>query len=374
MSSRRAVAAVNLAAVERNCARLAQALVGGAQLCAVVKADGYGHGANAVAGAALAGGASWLAVATAEEALALRDAGISAPLIVLGPLEAEDLVTALRARADVVAWGSAFVRALATLRPVHARVHVKLDTGMGRLGTRDVDEALAVADQVAAADGLELVGAMTHMATADDTADGFFDEQLARFDAFVQRLRARHPAVLAHAANSAATLRSAGSHYDMVRCGIAIYGLDPFHADPVRQQLEPALELSSYVAEVKRCDVGQSVGYGRRFRAARATSIALLPLGYADGVRRALENNAEVLIAGRRHPLVGAVSMDSVTVDVGEPTTVTGGERALLIGAQGEARILAEEVARWAGTINYEIACGIGSRVVRRYHRDGELA
>jgi alanine racemase len=370
----RAVARVNVAAIERNAARLRAGLTGGAELCVVVKADGYGHGAAATAQAAQAGGATWLAVATAGEARDLRTAGIKGRLMVLGALSGNEVDVALAADADIVAWREAFVAGLARRsqgRPV--RVHVKLDTGMGRLGTRDPAEATAVAEAVAAAGPLELAGAMTHFATADDRQDGFLDEQLARFRAWAEPLRTAHPGIVLHAANSAATLRDEASHLDLVRAGIAVYGMDPFHRDPAEHGLEPALELASYVAVVKRCAAGESVGYGRRFVATRDTTIATVPIGYGDGVRRGLTNNADVLVRGRRRPLVGTVSMDNVTLDLGaDGDGVQRGDEAVLIGARAGERILAEEVARRLDTINYEVTCGISPRVARVYHRDGE--
>jgi alanine racemase len=368
----RALARINVAAIERNVMRLRRELMPGTDLCAVVKADGYGHGAAASARAALAGGATWLAVAAAGEAAALRAAGIDARLLVLGALSAEELLVALDAGADVVAWREAFVAGLAAHgRP--ARVHVKLDTGMGRLGTRDPHEATRVAEAVAAADGLELAGAMTHFATADERGDEFFAEQLERFRAWVDPLRASHPGLIAHAANSAALLRDPAAHFDLVRSGIAVYGMDPFHEDPALRDLEPALELSSYVCEVKPCAPGQSTGYGRRFVAREPTILATLPIGYGDGVRRALTNDADVLVDGARRPLVGTVSMDNITLDLGAGGGgVERGAPAVLIGAQGGERILAEEIARRLGTINYEVTCGLTARVPRSYHRDGE--
>ena len=363
---RRAEARVNLAAVERNCARLRE--IAGTDLCAVVKADAYGHGAAPVARAALAGGARWLAVAAAQEAADLRAAGVESRLLVMGAISDEELPLAVEAGADVVAWRESFVERLAA-SGLPARVHVKLDTGMGRLGTRDVDEARRVAAAVEAAYGLDLIGAMTHFATADELGDAFFGEQLDRFLPFAEELRAR--GALAHAANSAGALRSDEARLDLVRCGIAVYGMDPFHEDPVPHGLEPALELSSYVAEVKPIAPGESAGYGRRFVADRETHLAVLPIGYGDGVRRALTNNADVLVRGRRHPLVGTVSMDNVTIDVGPDPVVRPGDRAVLIGADGDERVLAEEWARRLGTINYEITCGLTRRVPRVYHRDG---
>jgi alanine racemase len=368
----RALARVNLAAVERNCARLA-ATAGRAVLCAVVKGDGYGHGAIPAARAAQAGGASWLAVATALEAAELRAAGIEGPLLVLGALSPEELDIALAARADVTVWREATVDALARhpLGP-GTGVHVKLDTGMGRLGTRDVAEADSVADAVAAAPGLRLAGAMTHFATSDEPDQRFVEEQLAAFVPWATAVAERHPGVLLHAANSAAALAVPAARFDLVRCGVAIYGLDPFQSDPGEHGLEPALELCSYVAEVKRCAAGESAGYGRRFVAERDTWLATIPIGYADGVRRALTNNADLLVDGRRVPLVGTVSMDNVTVDVGPgpaPPVATGAS-AVLIGDG----LTAEEMAHRLGTINYEVTCAVSGRVPRAYHRDGTPA
>jgi alanine racemase len=197
----------------------------------------------------------------------------------------------------------------------------------------------------------------------------FFDQQLERFSALVERIRAGHPEVLVHAANSAATLRDPASHFDMVRCGVAIYGLDPFQADPFAHELEPALELRSYVADVKRFPKGASAGYGQRWRAAEETMIGVLPIGYGDGVRRGLTNNAEILVEGARYPLVGTVSMDNVTIDLGPESEVEPGAPAGLIGPQGRDRILCEEVAQRLETINYEITCGISPRVPRVHVR-----
>jgi alanine racemase len=368
----RALARVNVAAIERNVARLRRELTGGAALCAVVKADGYGHGAVPAARAALAGGATWLAVAAAAEAAELRGAGIEAPVLVMGALSDSELDVALGARADVVAWHEDFVAAVAARGG--GAVHVKLDTGMGRLGTRDGEQATRAVEAAAAGGGVRLAGAMTHFATADERGDAFLGEQLERFRAWVSGIRAAHPGVLVHAANSAALLRERATHFDLVRAGVAVYGLDPFGEDPAARELEPALELRSYVAEVKPIAPGESAGYGRRFVATEPTHLATLPIGYGDGVRRALTNNADVLVGGARRPLVGTVSMDNITVDLGTPPAGAVGDDAVLIGAQGTERITAEEVALRLQTINYEVTCGLLPRVPRSHHRDGAAA
>ena len=371
MSADRARASVDVGAIERNCLRLRSELRGEVQLCAVVKADGYGHGAAQSARAAMAGGAGWLAVATAQEARDLREAGLTTPrVLVMGALSPAELSEALAADADIVVWREQDVQAVAAAGG--GRVHAKLDSGMGRLGTRDVEQASRVLAAAQAATGVEPVAAMTHFATADELHDdGFFAGQLDTFAGWARAMKAAHPQLLVHAANSAAVLRDRAAHFDMVRCGIAIYGMDPFGEDPFARALRPALELTSYVAEVKPCRAGESAGYGRRFVADRDTYLGVLPIGYGDGWRRALSNNAEVLVAGRRHPLVGTVSMDNITIELGadERALRLRGESATLIGVQGGERISAEDIARRLGTINYEVTCALTPRVPRVYHR-----
>jgi alanine racemase len=364
----RALARIDLGAVERNCARLGSALEQGAELCAVVKADAYGHGAHACAEAALAGGATRLAVATGAEAAAIGPRFEGVPLLVMGALTEEDLDAALAAGAEIALWSEGFLRlaaarARATGRP--ARVHVKHDSGMGRLGSRDPEAVIGLLRACAADPDLKPAGVWTHFATADEPGSDFFDEQLARFSALAETARSELPGLTVHAANSAAVFRDPRAHFDMARCGIAVYGLDPFQGDPAERGLSPVLSLSSYVADVKRFAPGDSAGYGRTWRAPAETWVGVLPLGYGDGVRRGLSNNAEVLVGGRRHPLVGTVSMDNVTIDLGPETGVSPGDEAVLIGAQGGESIRAEEVARRLGTINYEVTCGISGRVPR---------
>jgi alanine racemase len=323
------------------------------------------------ANAALAGGATWLAVATANEAAELRRHGVATRILVMGALTPEDIGTALEAGGEVVAWTHELVDAL----PRHAlagapiRVHVKHDSGMGRLGTSDTDLVGALAERIDADERLELAGLMTHFATADEPGDPHFPAQLEAFAPLARELKEAYPQIVVHAANSAATLRDDAAHFDMVRCGVAIYGLDPFGNDPADRDLEPALQLESYVAAVKRFEPGQSAGYGRRWSATAPTWVGTVPIGYGDGWRRALTNNADVLVSGKRYPLIGTVSMDNVTIDLGPDTDIAPGEPAVLIGAQGDERILAEEVARRLDTINYEVTCGLSQRV-RRLHQN----
>jgi alanine racemase len=370
VSASRAEARIDLGAVRHNAATLAAA-AGRARLMAVVKAEGYGHGAVAVARAALEGGAGALAVATVGEAEQLRGAGLDGALLIMGPLRDGEWARAAAVDAEVAAWTpSAVERARAAYAAAgrRPRLHLKLDTGMGRLGARPEDAA-ALADAAAAAgDGVVVVGLMTHFAAADEPEGanaGFMNEQLVRFRAALGDLRPRFPEAAAHAANSAATLREPRAAFDMVRCGIALYGCSPFQGDPDAHGLAPVMSLVSYLASVKTLRSRESVGYGRRWHAARGTRIGLVPVGYADGYARGLDGRAEVLVGGRRAPVVGTISMDQLTVDLGPEGTEGVGDEVVLIGAQGDQRILAEDVARWRGTINYEITCAVSGRVAR---------
>jgi alanine racemase len=365
----RAVARIDFEAIRANCTRLKAELRDGAELCAVVKADGYGHGADGSANAALSGGATRLAVATATEAEQIGRRLQHIPLLTMGALTAEDVDIVLSAGSEVAVWHEDFRRLLADRaraqgRP--ARVHVKFDSGMGRLGNPDPAAVLALARACDADPSLQLAGVWTHFATADEPDSAFFNEQLGRFEEVAAAVKAEFPSAIAHAANSAAVFREPRSHFDMARCGVAVYGLDPFQGDPAERGLAPALSLRSYVADVKRFAPGASAGYGQRWRAERETWVGVVPLGYGDGVRRGLSNNAEILVRGRRQPVVGTVSMDNITIDLGPETEVEPGDEAVLIGVQGDDAILAEEVAARLDTINYEVTCGISARVPRR--------
>jgi alanine racemase len=325
---------IDLGAVRRNVRRLL-AVLEGSELWAVVKADGYGHGAVDVAGAALGEGASALCVATVPEALVLRSEFPDVRILVMGPTAGREIASAREADLELAVVDGEV--------PAGVPVHLKLDTGMGRWGVSELR-----------APSSEVVGLMTHLATADTDLD-FARRQLARFEdatrAFSHLTR--------HAANSAAALRLPEARLDAARCGIALYGLSPFGADPRADGLEPALRWESRVAQVKRLPPGESTGYGRRFVAERETWIGIVPVGYADGFRRDM-TGTEVLVMGERRRVVGTVSMDAVAVEL--PAAVPVDTDVTLIGDG----ILAEEHARVADTINYEIVCGVGSSVRAR--------
>lgn len=369
-SLRRAVAHVDLAAISANTRLLRSKLSPSTELCAVVKADGYGHGIERVAVAAVEGGASRLAVVTTAEAALVAELDLGVGLLVLAPIPADDLIATIETGAELTAWTPEQVGEIDRAAQLLGRtvaIHVKLDTGMGRFGARTAEQAHAALAAAAAGESVQPKAVWTHFATADEPGDDYFDLQLERFAEFADAAKQRYPDILAHAANSAAVLRDPASHFDFVRCGIAIYGLDPFHEDATARGLAPALSLHSYVASVRDVAAGESVGYGRRFVAPAQTRVATIPIGYGDGWRRVLTNNCYVLIAGRRFSLRGTVSMDSITVEVGADSTVEPGAPVTLIGTDDGEHISAEEVARRASTINYEITCGLLPRTARDY-------
>ena len=369
--SARAWADIDLGAVAHN-VRALRTLVAPARLCAVVKANGYGHGAAAVGRAALQAGADWLAVAQVHEAVSLRDAGIDAPVLVLAeprPDVVDDAVdTGARLTLYTPAAVEAVARAARRRRRPPVAVHVKVDTGMHRVGC-DPDDLLDVAGAVDKRPELVLEGVLTHLPVADEPANPYTDGQLDRFDALVADLRgAGLDPPIVHAANSAGAIVHPRARYDLVRCGIAIYGIPPAPAFDGRVDLHPALTLATEVSFVKRVAAGEAVSYGHRHRFERDTVVATVPIGYADGVFRALPlAGQEALVGGRRRPMVGVVTMDQLMIDCGADATVRTGDPVVLLGAQGDERITPDEWAARLGTISYEVVCAIGPRVARRY-------
>jgi len=367
---RAARADVDLTAVADNVRALAS-LVQPAEICAVVKADGYGHGAIAVSEAALDAGATWLGVALVEEGAVLRKAGIDAPILLLSQPRLADVATAAHYDLRVTTYTAEGIDALAAVgtreAPVHA--HLKVDTGMNRVGARPSD-VLRLAKEIARHDTVELEGVYTHCAVADEPDNPFTDVQLDRFDDVLAELEAaglRPPMV--HAANSAAAIAHPRARFDMVRIGIALYGIAPAPALAGRVRLRPAMSLAAEVSMVKRVGAGEAVSYGLRHRFERDTNVVTVPIGYADGVPRGLAlRGGEVLVGGVRRPITGVVTMDQLMVDVGDDEVAVGDE-VVLLGRQGDDEITADEWADRMDTIAYEIVCGIGPRVPRHYRR-----
>jgi alanine racemase len=359
---------VDLDAVSANVAAIAAA-VAPAALCAVVKADGYGHGDVPVAEAALASGARWLAVALLEEGVRLREAGIEAPILLLSEVDPADV-------GELDAWGltptaytARSVAALASTAPdngVARDVHLKVDTGMHRVGA-DPGDVPALADAVAAAPGLTLAAVWTHFAVAEEDPE-FTGVQIRRLEETLATLAAAgHRPRLVHAANTAGALGRDDARYDLVRCGLGIYGMRPHPAVAPDLELRPAMRVVSHVTMVRRLAAGERPSYGRRRPLPVAATVATVPIGYADGVPRRLSAlDGEVLIGGRRHPLAGTVTMDQIVVDVGD-APVEPGDEVVLLGEQGGDRITAEDWATRLDTINYEVVCRFGPRLPRTY-------
>jgi alanine racemase len=373
---RPAWAEIDLDAIAANVAALQRHLGEPTQLMAVVKANAYGHGAEMVARTALESGATWLGVNTVDEGVQLRRAGLMAPILVLGhcpPREAEKVV-ADHLTPTVTTLETALALASASAaRGLVTPVHLKVDTGMGRYGLLPA-EVVAFARRVTALSSLCLEGLWTHFATADETDKSFTWQQFSVYQTVVRRLEEDGLVIpLRHVANSAATIDLPEMHLDLVRCGLSIYGLYPSRQTSRTVLLRPALALKAHLARVCTLPAGASVGYGRTWVATRPSVVALVPLGYADGYRRALSNRGVALVHGQRVPVIGRVSMDQLTVDVSSVPGVWQDDEVVLIGQQGEAEITADEVADMLGTINYEVTTAIAARVPRVYWRGGEV-
>ena len=366
----RAWAEVSLDAIAANIEAL-RAVAAPAEVCAVVKADGYGHGAAPVARAALEAGASWLAVAQVPEATELRDGAIDAPVLLLSEPRASEVDEALAASMRITVYTAEMIDRLAAAAKAGPRplaVHLKVDTGMRRVGAAPED-IVTLAKSIEGHSSLSLEGLWTHCAVADEPDEPFTSRQLERFDAVLADVAAAGIEVpLRHAANSAAAIAHPSSRYDLVRCGIAVYGIPPAPALAGLVPLAPAVRLVTEVSFVKPVGAGEGISYGLRHHLNRDSMIATLPIGYADGVFRSLSlAGQEVLLGGRRCPMVGVITMDQVMVDVGPDTDVVAGDEAVLLGAQGDERITPDEWAARLGTVSYEVVCAIGARVERRY-------
>lgn len=363
---------VDVRAVEHNVRVLREAAGPSARFMAVVKADAYGHGAVEVARAALRAGADRLGVATLDEAVSLRDAGIGAPVHLLSeapPEAAPDVVAAAVVPTVCTKQFALALSKAASAASVTVPFHLKIDTGMNRIGVR-AEEAADFALWLKALPGIEMEGAFTHFATADVLGDWEYERQVERMSRAIGRLRTeglRPP--LVHAANSAATVLRPEARLDMVRCGIAIYGLHPAPSTYGRIDLHPAMRVVARVSFVKRIGLGEGVSYGFTYHASGPTTIATLPLGYADGVPRLASNKMDVLIGGRRCRQVGRVCMDQLMVEIPEGLAVSVGDEAVIVGGQGGERIAMDELAEHASTINYEIACAFGRRLERVHVR-----
>jgi len=363
---------VDLGAITGNAAVLTS-LVAPARLCAVVKDGAYGHGAPPAASAALSGGASWLAVASVEEGAALRDAGLNEPILLLSESGPDCMADAVGLALTPTVYSNGGIDAAARAARAGPSpspavgVHLKVDTGMHRVGASP-EEAVPLAQAIAGRPELALEGVWTHLATADDPANPFTDQQVRRFDGVLGSLDSVgiRPAIT-HLANSAGALTRPPARRQLVRCGIAVYGVSPGPMIDLPAGIRPALSLRARVSYVKEVAAGEGISYGLNYRLERRSLIATVPAGYADGVPWRLgATGGQVLIGGRRHPIAGSVTMDQITVDCSD-YEVAVGEEVVLVGQQGDEQIHAWEWADRAGTIAYEVLCGIGPRVARVY-------
>ena len=363
-------AEVDLAAIEHNVATLNALTSPETLFMAVVKAGGYGHGASEVAQAALAAGADRLGVATVDEGIDLRKAGITAPVQILSEPPSSSAPLLVRYGLRPALYSAEFAAALSCAGVAAGSAvpfHLKVNTGMNRIGV-DWADVGAFAESLHVLPGIVLEGVFTHFATADIPGDWDFERQVERFAAAVGELRERgiDPGIV-HAANSPATIMHPGTHLGMVRCGIALYGLHPCDATREMIDLRPAMAIKARVSQVRRVPMGEGVSFGLTWRAASPTTIATLPLGYADGVRRGLSGDMRVLLGGVECRQVGRICMDQLMVEVPRGVEVSAGDEAVLVGSQGGRTLTIDEQAVQLGTINYEIACGYGSRLARRY-------
>lgn len=371
-------AEIDLSAIAENTRELRRITRPEARLMAVVKADAYGHGAKEVARAALSAGASVLGVARLGEAISLRDAGISAPILIFSytsPEDAETLVRLDLAQSvfDVQTAMAFSQQAQALGQPIH--LHLKVDTGMGRLGILTDNgtgmsvssDAVDAARTIASLPGIILEGLSTHFAAADSADKNFTNYQFKRFTDFIARLTAAGIDIpIKHAANSAAIIDHPETHLDMVRAGIAIYGLKPSsEVNLAKLRLTPAMTLKSRIVQLKCVGEGFPVSYGMTWTSKRPTAIATVPVGYADGFSRRLSNIGEMLVRGRRAPIRGRVCMDHTMIDVGDIAEARTGDEVVIFGRQDGAEISAEEVAEQLGTINYEVTAALTARVAR---------
>jgi len=358
-------AEINLEAIKHNISAIRKLLGAKVKFMAVVKANAYGHGAVAVSRAAVEAGADSLAVANLKEALELREAGIVSPILLLteSPTSVMDEIVQYDLSQTIYSYAEA--KALSDesqKRHKNAKVHIKVDTGMGRVGVSP-SEAGAFIAKAASLPGLELEGLFTHFAKAEDPHDNFTKEQFKKFKQVMAKV---DNIPIKHAANSAGVLFHPETHLDMVRVGLMMYGLYPQGNSRSKINLKPALSFKSRVTYLKKVPAGTPVSYGATYAAPVDTAIATVPVGYADGFSRRLSNHGQVIIRGKRYPVVGRVTMDLTMVDVGN-SKVEVGDEVILIGEQNGQVISADEVAKLEDTISYEVICGIGKRVPRIY-------
>ncbi len=365
-------AEIDLTAIEHNCKLIKGLLKSSTELMAIIKADAYGHGAAPVARRALSSGAAWLGVSSLEEALEIRQGGIDAPILILGYTSLEDAPVTVAHRVTQTVFNlkqGIILNEAAKELNNKAQIHIKIDTGMSRLGFAPDKASIQIIKELSGLSHLVIQGIYTHLADAGNPDKTSALKQLHLFQDFIRNLEAEGISIpLKHTANSAAILNLPESHLDLVRAGIIIYGLYPYREEKEKRvNFKPALSLKTKIVHLKEVEPGTAISYGGTYVVNCPSKIATLPLGYADGINRLLSNQGEALIRGKRVKIVGKICMDQLMVDVTEVEAVASGDEAVLIGKQGEEEITSDEIAERLNTINYEIVCAISSRVIRKH-------
>lgn len=371
MLTRPTYAKINLGAIMRNVKNIKAHLPKGTMFCAVVKADGYGHGSVMVTKAAIEAGAEWIGVAMPEEAAVLRNEGINVPILVLGPSNLAQWRKAADHDLSMVVVSQNCVKnalKVAQERGIKMRLHLKVDTGMNRVGVKTAEETKKILDIIEKENSLDLEGLMTHFASSDEADKSYTIMQNKRFAEFISLVCGRGFSPIIHAGNSGAALDCPEMSYNMVRVGIALYGCYPSNEVKKDVVLEPAMALHTQVSFIKDVEAGERLSYGGTFIAPAPMRVATLPIGYADGFSRLLSDKGEVLISGQRARVVGRVCMDQILVDITNIKGVRLQDNVVCFGKQNGTGIPVEEYAQRCGTINYEILCAVSPRVPRLYY------
>ncbi len=373
----RLAAYINLDAIGHNIREIRKRIEPKTQLLAIVKADAYGHGSLEVSRVCLYNGANQLGIATCDEGIALRQASITVPMLILGNTVDSQLKDVVDYRLTQAVFDFELAQKLSDTAVMYnktALVHIKVDSGMGRIGFEPTEESLDIIDKIFALPGIQVTGVFTHFATADEKNKDFTMEQYKKFRFITDGIEARgHKGLIRHCANSGAILDCPELQLDMVRSGIITYGMFPSDEVSMDISLEPAMEWKSQVSYVKTVDEGVSIGYGRTYFTDKKTKVATIPVGYADGYSRSLSNRGRVLINGKFANVIGNICMDQMMVDVTDIEGVSAGSEVVLMGKQGENQITAEELAKTENTINYEVVCNVGKRVPRVFIRNDEI-
>ncbi|HBI02927.1 MAG TPA: alanine racemase [Paenibacillaceae bacterium] len=375
---RDAWAEIDLDAIGKNIQTFRRLLPVETKIMAVVKADGYGHGAYQVAMRALKEGVSYLGVAFLEEALELRQKGVTAPILILSAIPARGLALAVKNHITLTAYREDIVEAIIeTAERLNEKViiHIKLDTGMGRIGIKSVEELERVLTRAMSHPLIEVEGLFTHFSTADEEKVDYFENQQNKLNGFLELLKSKDIHIpIIHSSNSAAAMFYPEKSWHMIRLGISLYGQYPSeYMKETGIELMPAFQWKARLSHVKYVPIDTKISYGATFSTGRESIIATVPIGWADGYNRLLSNKGYVLVKGQRVPIVGRVCMDQFMVDVTDLGEVHPGDEVVLIGKQGDSEITVDEMASWLNTINYEVTCMVSKRITRVYYENEKI-